>query len=79
MKKRTIKYVMNRLIVLLGGGKTCHDNSRGQKEVAKRLDIHFTYVWKIAKGKKKPGKHLYEAIVRLCDELEAENKENKNE
>lgn len=72
MKKRTIKVTMVKLIAHFGGGKTCHHNSKGRKEVAKRLDIHSTYAWKIAKGKKIPKKHLYEAIIRLCEEMETE-------
>lgn len=72
MKKRTIKNTMVKLIAHFGDGKTCHDNNRGREEVAGKLDIHPTYVWKIAKGKKIPKKHLYEAIVRLCEEMEME-------
>ena len=74
MKKRTIKNTMQKLIILFGGGETCHNNNRGREEAARRLGIHPTYVWKIAKGKKKPGKHLGDAIVRLYDDFRAGGK-----
>ena len=74
MKKRTVKYIVTQLIARLGGGKTCHNNNKGREEIAKRLDIHPTYVWKIANGKLKPGKRLYADIIQLCAEMEAKER-----
>lgn len=65
-KGRTVKTKMIRLISLLGGG------SEGRISVAKRLGLALGYVYRLEKGLK-PGKHLYEALVRLCKELEAKN------
>lgn len=67
MKAKTVKLKIKRLVELCGSG------SNGRKSTAERLGVALSYIYQLEKGRKKPGKHLYDAIVRLCDELEAEN------
>ena len=68
MKKRTVKTKTAELVNLCGGG------GDGRKEAALRIGVALSYIYRLEHGKLKPGKRLYVDIVRLCAELEAENK-----
>lgn len=66
MKSRTVKMRVKKLIALCGNG------GPGRKKAAKKLGVDLSYIYLLERGKRKPGKHLYEAIVRFCEEMEME-------
>ena len=65
MKSRTVKQKIKRIVELCGNG----NKARGIELAAQKLEIHWTYVYKLSHGKK-PGRRLYKDICALCDELE---------
>ena len=66
MKQRTVKNKIKKIIELYGNG----NKAKGIEQAAQELEIHWTYVYKLAHGKK-PGHRLYRDICILCEEMEA--------
>ena len=50
----------------------CGNGGPGRKEAAKKLDVDLSYIYLLEHGKRKPGKHLYQILCRLCEKLEVE-------
>ncbi|MCD4651266.1 MAG: hypothetical protein K8S56_05705, partial [Candidatus Cloacimonetes bacterium] len=63
MKRKTSKNKIVELVELCGGG------GPGRVKAAKELEISLGYLYRLEKGKEKPGRHLYGAIVGLCEYL----------
>ena len=69
MKKKTVRYTVKKIVVLCGGG------GRGRIAAAEKLGVTLSYLYRLERGKLKPGKRLYADIVRLYkEEMEAKDK-----
>ena len=62
-KPKGVKTKINKLIRMVGS----------KKELAKRLNIHLTYIYKMEAGKV-PGKRLYRDIIKLEENMSGKSK-----
>ena len=67
MKRKSARNKMKQLVELCGG------NGKGRIVIAEKLELSLSYIYRLEKGKEKPGRRLHKDICVLCEEMETEN------
>ena len=67
----TVAKMLKKMVKLSGGG------FKGTETVAEKLDIHWSYIYILVQGKRKPGKRLLRDIHALYSDFAVSSKQKR--